>query len=282
MGENMKFTLAFGVYNKAPILEALLTSWFSTLSGGYSYEAVVVCDACVDGSQEIALKTLAEFDGTLSRHAVLETPDVYEIAVNNRALDWAADDSDLIVFIQDDNHIFDPAWDAWIVDARGTVEKPGAVALLAGGYFLKNGFSYRRVESQRPHKGEHFDKHMIPADAYPPGIYSVDFITRPFAVSTPLLRGLGGLGGPGWDVICWDDTDLSVKLLRRGYTNLYVSLDVLNTSMGLRTMPDKMREGFDNNKAHFLAAHQDWLASRKGHSYRFLEPLVWATSWSDV
>ena len=274
----MKLTLAFGIFNKAYHLEQLLESWLSTLSGMCQYEVIVVCDACIDGSPDIARAVLEQHEEQLTRWAVVETPDVYEIEQNNTALRWADPNSDLILFIQDDNLIHDEGWDAWLIEAYRSVAKPGAVALLAGGIFLADGFSYERIESCRPHKGEHFTKHGIAEEQYPPAIYSVDFITRPFAASTSLLREMGGLGGEGWDVICWDDTDLSIKLLRAGYTNLYVALDVLNLSTGQQTMPDMMRQGFENNHALFLEAHQTWLQARDGNTFKFIEPLLWATT----
>ncbi|MHC4646771.1 MAG: glycosyltransferase family 2 protein, partial [Planctomycetota bacterium] len=223
----MKLTLVFGIFNKAYHLDRLLSSWLDTLSGVYQYEVIVVCDACVDGSQEVAQDTLSRYGDVLDGYQIVETPDVYEIAQNNTALGLAAEDSELILFIQDDNFMFDENWDAHLFEARCMVPFPGATALLAGGVFLPDGRQFKRIESQRPHKGEHFTKHGIDPDEFPPAVYSVDFITRPFAVSTPQLRIMGGLGGEGWDVICWDDTDLSIKLLKAGYTNQYIALDVL-------------------------------------------------------
>jgi hypothetical protein len=251
----MKLTLVWQVFNKAHHLEDLLTSWLSTLSGQHTYEAIVVCDACVDGSEEIARSVLGRA-GKVGRKVVLSTPDVYEIEANNTALRWAAPDSDLIVFIQDDNFMHDQNWDATLIEARGAVRKPGATALLAGGYFLKDGATYQRVECRREHKTLHW------ADNFPLWACMVDFVTRPFAVSTSLLREWGGLGGPFFDVICWDDTDLSLKLLKRGYVNQYVPFDVLNLSLGQQTMPERMRQGFERNRKVFNAKHGAWLRAR--------------------
>ena len=269
----MKLTLAFCVYNKADTIASVLASWLSTLSGQHTYEVIVVCDACVDGTQAAARAKLRRFSRALESWTVLDTADVYEIAANNAALATAAPDSELIVFIQDDNWAFSPDWDVTLINVRALVERPGCTALLAGGLFHPGGMTYERVESDAPHKGEDFTGHGIPADKYPPGVYSVDFITRPFVVSTPLLREVGGLGAPGFDVICWDDTDLSIKLLRQGYVNQYVALDVLNTCSGQQTMKERMATSFTHNLAIFRALHHDWLAARETNSYRFIAPL---------
>lgn len=274
----MKLTLVFGIFNKAYHLDRLLSSWLDTLSKAYQYEVIVICDACVDASQEIAQDTLSRYGDVLESYQIVDTPDVYEIEQNNTALALAAGDSDLILFIQDDNFMLDEAWDAHLLSARLLVKKPGCTALLAGGVFLGDGRQFKRIESQRPHKGEHFTKHGIEPSEYPPAVYSVDFITRPFAVSTPLLREMGGLGGEGWDVICWDDTDLSIKLLKAGYVNQYVALDVLNFSTGQSTMPERLQQGFSNNHKHFMAAHHEWLVERSDNAYKFQYPLTWATT----
>lgn len=264
----MKITLAFCVFNKADTIAAVLTSWLATLSHEHTYEAIIVCDACIDGTQERARETLIRFTPPLKRWSILETPDVYEIAANNAALEWASADSDLIAFIQDDNTQFTQGWDRLLVEARRLRSFPGCTAMLAGGIFHPDGVGYSRIESNTPHKGEYFTTHGISETTYPPGIYNVDFITRPFAVGTPLLREMGGLGFPGGDVICWDDTDLSVKMLKAGYANQYISMDVLNTCSGQATMKERMARSFTHNHKLFVAAHAEWLRARETNSFK--------------
>lgn len=43
-------------------------------------------------------------------------------------------------------------------------------------------------------------------------------------------------------------------------------------------MPDKMKQGFEANKQHFLTAHQAWLKARGPGTAKMLAPLVWATT----
>jgi GT2 family glycosyltransferase len=219
-------------------------------------------------------------------YSEFETPDIFEIDANNLA--WrAALYQDLIVFIQDDCTQYTPNWDRILVQSQQWADHPGATALLAGGYFGADGDTYYRVETNRPHKGVHFGKHNIPDGKYPLALYSVDFVTRPFAISTPLLRALGGLGGPGYEKFCWDDTDLSVKLLRKGYTNLYLPLDIVNTSP--HTGSDVMRQSFEHNHETFRAAHREWLSWRPCNAFKPLCPIVErdgelkiAQYWSEV
>ena len=127
----MKITLAFCVYNKADTIASVLASWLSTLSGQHTYEVIVVCDACVDGTQAAARAKLRRFSRALESWTVLDTADVYEIAANNAALAATAPDSDLIIFIQDDNWMYTPDWDAALIKARARVDHPGCTALLA-------------------------------------------------------------------------------------------------------------------------------------------------------
>jgi GT2 family glycosyltransferase len=281
-------TLVFNVHNSAETLEGVLDSWIKNLSPDNRHETVIVCDGCTDGSHLTAFE-YRRVRSLLSteRIYVFSTDDIFEIASNNLALGYASDHSDLIVFIQDDNWSLEPNWDRILVHSQQWADHPGATALLAGGYFGADGDTYFRVETNRPHKGVHFGKHNIPEGKYPLALYSVDFVTRPFAISTPLLRELGGLGGPGYEKFCWDDTDLSVKLLRRGYTNLYLPLDIVNTSP--HTGSDVMRQSFEHNHETFRAAHREWLSWRPRHAFRPICPIIErdgelkiAQYWSEV
>lgn len=266
----MKITLAFCVFNKAFYLRSLLDSWLSNLSGKHTYEVIVVCDACRDESVMVARATLAKYD--LERAEVIETPDIFEIRANNAALEWASEDSDLIIFVQDDNWIYTPDWDDLMVKARKQVKKPGAIALLAGGVFAADGETYQRVEVKTPHKDIYFDR-VNEGEQYTPGLYEVDFVTRPFAVSTKALRELGGLGGPEFDVLCWDDVDLCLKLQKAGCSNLYLSLDVLNTAGGQTTMPERMCESFINNQNIVMPRYMGYLKWRDESPFRKIADL---------
>jgi len=221
----VKFTLAFGIYNKAAWIESLLRSWLGNLSGRHEVELVLVFDACADGSEAIARDVLAGYElPCVWRYA----DDVYEIRCNNMALERST--GDVIVFVQDDNWIYDRGYDDTLARVMACTESVGAVGLLAG-LQLRRGLSWRRIEVDRPHKGERF--HCAGCQAL--GVYAVDAINRPFAIRVDVLRSLGGLD----EVYCptsYDDLDLSIRLLRAGYTNVYVPFDVLNTSASKETM----------------------------------------------
>lgn len=257
----MLFTLAFAIHDKSYYLSSLLESWLDNLSGNNLYEVIVVCDGCSDDSHEVAKRVLAKYSNLLSSSCVIDTPDIWEIRANNAALDLATPNSDLIAFIQDDNFEFDYSWDELVIQARARVEQPGAVALLAGCYFVPDGETYCRVETRTMHKGMFFDR-VNTCDQYKPGLYEVDFVTRPFVVDTRQLRDYGGLGGPEFDVLCWDDVDLSLKLQRDGHTNLYLSLDVLNTAMGQTTAPGRMESSFERNRSIVLPRWANYLKWR--------------------
>ena len=220
----MKFTLAFGIYNKADWIESLLRSWLDHLSGRHDVQIVLVFDACTDGSDAIARDVLSGYKWPC---VWLYADDVYEIRCNNMALEAAA--GDVIVFIQDDNWMHDRGYDDILAQAM-TWERVGAVGLLAG-LQLRPGLTWRRIEVDRPHKGVQF--HGDGDQAL--GVYAVDAINRPFAIHTKTLRALGGLD-EAYCPTSYDDLDLSIRLLQEGYTNLYVPFDVLNTCASKQTM----------------------------------------------
>jgi GT2 family glycosyltransferase len=254
----MKFTLAFGIHNKATWLAELMTSWLDRLTNRHRYEVIVVCDACTDESASIACHTMKAYPHI--DYIPLETDDIFEIAVNNVALQHAAEASDLILFIQDDNWMHDIEWDRTLAQVIQASEHVGAIGLLAGVNFDTN-LKRQRIEVNRPYKAKYFDRHGI--DSYPLAVYEVDTVIRPFAVSTPLLRQYGGLG-PGFDLIVWDDIELSLRLLRDGYRNLYVPFDVVNTSEIAGTMDqDRWRRSFAYNEQQTMKAHGAWLRERE-------------------
>jgi len=261
----MKITMAFGIYNKAQWLAPLMTSWLTNLSDKHQYEVIVVCDACVDESASIAMRTMKEYPHI--HYIPLETPDVHEIAVNNIALKHAATDSDIIIFIQDDNWIYDPGWDEMLAKVFDTVEKVGAVGLLAGVNFDSK-FHRSRVECDRAHKGDSFAVHNLAPRTL--GIYPVDAAIRPFAVRTALLRKYGGLG-KGFDLVVWDDIELSFRLIRDGYMNLYVPFDLVNTSEIAESMNTaRWRQSFAFNEQLTKKRHLQWLQDRETPAHECL------------
>jgi len=275
----VKFTLVFTIHNKEYHLESVLNSWLRRLSGKHTYEVIVVCDGCADDSVSEARRVMlhnTDGDGftydNLIQWVVVETPDVFEIKANNVALGMAAKDSDLIVFIQDDNWIFDDNWDDLVVQARAKVDRPGALALLAGNVFKPNKLDHCRVETRRRHKMYMFDR-VNSEDIYPPALYEVDFVTRPFVVETKRLLGYGGLGGPEFERLCFDDVDLCLKLQKDGYRNLYLALDILNTAAGQDTAPQIMRAGYEHNRDLVMPRYASYLQWRDVSPFRQIAPL---------
>ena len=244
----MKLTLAFDVYNKAEWIADLLHSWLGNLSGRHGVEAIVVFDASRDDSPAIAREVLAQYDVA---HAFLYADDIYEIRCNNMALAQA--DGDVIVFVQDDNWMHDRSYDETLLQVLERTPDVGAVGLLAG-LQLMPGLRWRRIEVDRPHKGEQF----AGAQGQPLAVYAVDAINRPFAIRVELLRSLGGLD----ETYCptsYDDLDLSIELLKAGYTNLYVPFDLLNTGASKDSM------GEQSIQRHYGRGHE--LCRRRHRAY---------------
>jgi len=221
----VKLTLAFGIYNKAAWIEGLLGSWLAHLSGRHEIELILVFDACTDGSEEIARRVAASYGLPC---VLLYADDAYEIRCSNMALEKASGDA--IVFVQDDNWIYDRGYDDTLAEAMARIERIGAVGLLAG-LELQQGLRWQRIEIDRPHKGVHFHGTGDRALA----VYAVDAINRPFAIHVDLLRSLGGLD-EAYCPTSYDDLDLSIRLLKAGYTNVYVPFDLVNTCASKETM----------------------------------------------
>ncbi len=226
----MKLTLAYQVYNKEKWIQSLLESWLDNLSGNNEYEIIIVFDDCKDNSPKIAEKVLKE---RKLDYQFLYADDEFEIYCNDMAFKNAT--GDFIIFIQDDNWMYDKNWDDTLVQIISKVEKIGAVGLLAG-LEMKHSkeISYRRIEVDRPHKGENF---QVKED-FDLAVWSVDSINRPFGIFTNLLREIGGLDF-AFRPTCGDDLDLSLKLLKKGYINIYIPFDVKNLVASNSTMnPD--------------------------------------------
>ncbi len=218
----MKFSLGVTIHNKEAWIAEYLDTWLANLSGKHEVEVIAAFDACTDRSQEMVEYVMAGYP--YIGYTPLVTPDIFEIRCNNLELSHAT--GDVFVAIQDDNAIYDIGWDATLADIMTTPPTIGAIGLLSGVRMHPN-FNFDRMECYRPHKDERAWVHGINKDAYPLAVYQVDVINRPFAVSTALLRHYGGLD-EAYCPMDYDDADLSFKLLRDGYTNLYVPFDLLN------------------------------------------------------
>ena len=123
----MKITLAINIYNKEKWIESLLDSWISNLSGKNEYEIIIVFDDCQDKSVEIAEEYLR---GCPYEHKFLFADDKFEIFCHNLALENAT--GDYVVFVQDDNWIYDKNWDTLLEQVLQRVDNVGVIGLLAG------------------------------------------------------------------------------------------------------------------------------------------------------
>ncbi|MFA4973738.1 MAG: glycosyltransferase [bacterium] len=251
----MKITLAFDIFNKEDSIAAVLQSWLATTSGKHDIEVIAVYDACVDTSRTIAEEVVRDAGVA---YQGLETDDVFEIKANNAALKVAT--GDLIVFVQDDNLMWDRNWDA-LLARIAALPRTGAMGLLAGLKVYPSG-TYERIECWRERKGDHYAKHNISPDRYPLAAYSVNAINRPFAIATSLLRAQGGLD----ETYCpmdFDDLSLSIDLFRKGYTNYYIPFAVVNTSAKFSTIgPKQAAANYQHGRQVFLDRHLDYLGGQ--------------------
>lgn len=224
----MKITIALDCFNKESTIADVVRSWVSTLSGQHEVELMVCFDALNDHSDFEVSSLMWEFPNVA--YKALYADDVFEIKADNMMLAEAT--GDVIVFVQDDNFQYDANWDDTLAKVYQWAEIPnpthliGAISLLSGVRMHKD-FALDRMECFRPHKDERAWVHGINKDAYPLAVYQVDVVNRPFAVRVSVLRFYGGLD-EGYCPMDYDDADLSFKLLRDGYTNLYIPFDVLN------------------------------------------------------
>ena len=265
----MKLTLAFQVYNKEEYIESVMDSWISNLSGQNEYEVIIVFDDCKDRSIEIVNRYLK---AKKFKYMFLFADDRYEIFCNNLALKYAS--GDYVVFIQDDNWIYDEDWDLLLVEALRRVDNVGAVGLLAGVQMLpeQNKLRYQRIEINRAHKGASFSMYDLPQ--YQLGVWQVDAICRPFCISRELLLSYGGMD-EAFSPTCGDDLDLGIKLLKDGKTNLYIPFDVVNPGQGKETMrADFYRENYERAFSLNYLHHGTFLAERTGNHTKVLIPLI--------
>ena len=253
----VKLTLAFTVYNKAGWMEQLVASWLDTLSGLVKVEVIAVFDACVDESEAIVHRLMKKHYPHLP-YTPLQADDVHEIACNNLALNHAK--GEYIVQIQDDNWMHDRHWDTVLMEAFQSVERPGMVGLLAGVIFAAER-RRTRIECNRPHKGEHFEQHVL-KNIYDIAAYEVDCAIRPFAAETAFLSGQGGLG-KGFQNVSWDDMEMSLQAIALGRTNLYVPFDVINIGTAHLTFDrDTWRRGFGYNQMLTMKQHGTMIDQR--------------------
>lgn len=256
----MKFSLAFDIYNKEKWIESLLHSWISNLSGKNEYEIIIVFDDCRDRSYEI---TSNYFKNCPHEHLALFADNKYEIYCNNLALEKAT--GDYIIFIQDDNWIYDKNWDLLLSRTIDRIENIGAIGLLAG-LELFPPMKYQRIEINRSHKEKYFTQRDI--KSYELGIWQVDAINRPFCVSTELLRQRGGLGKE-FMPMDGDDLDLSIKLLKDGRRNIYIPFDLVNTSAKTNNLSTQiMSANYDRAINLCRKKHQSYLETRKNQNIR--------------
>jgi len=209
----MKLTLAFQVYNKEKSIESVMDSWVRNLSGRNECEIIVVFDDCKDASVDILHKYLRE---KKQDYMFLFADDRYEIFCSNLALKYAS--GDYIVFIQDDNWIYDENWDLLLGKMLRQIDNIGVVALLAGVQMLpeQNKLRYQRIEISRTHKKEYVSAHNLPE--YELGIWQVDSVCRPFCIFRELLLSYGGMD-EAFSPTRGDDLDLGIKLVKEGITN---------------------------------------------------------------
>ncbi len=264
----MDITLAFTIHDKEDTIESVLRSWLDTLSGKHTVEILACFDACSDASYAIVEDWMAGYPWISYRDFV--TDDIYEIRCNNLMLKHA--DGDLFLSCQDDNWQHTPHWDDALVTLMENTPTVGAVGLLAG-VRMKRDFSLDRIECYTPEKDAGGGwVHGIGPDTYPLGVYQVDVINRPFASRTDLLRSYSGLD-EAYCPMDWDDADLSLKLLRDGYTNLYLPLNVLNTCGKKATLSEAQMSA---NYVHGeRIARQRWgkFVAERESSIRMLYPL---------
>jgi len=266
----MKLTLAFGVYNKEQYIESVVDSWLSNLSGRNRYEIIVVFDDCKDRSVQILHKYLR---ATKLDYLFLFADDRYDIFCNNLALEYAR--GDCIIFIQDDNWIYDNDWDLVLTRAVQETPRVGCIGLLAGLRLLpdQKSLRYERVEVSRPNKDGQAPGGCNRAK-FDMGIWQVDSVCRPFGIARELLVSYGGLD-TAFSPTCGDDLDLGIKLLKDGFTNIYIPFDIVNLVGSKQTMSDDFRASTYAQalKLNF-ERHHEFINGRQGDSVRMLRPVT--------
>lgn len=260
----MRFTLAFDIYNKEKTIGELLNSWLSNLSNENEYEFIVVFDDLRDKSKEI---TDSLFKAHGYNYLPLFADNKYEIYCNNLALKNAT--GEYIIFIQDDNYIYDKNWDLFLSEIIKCIPNLGAIGFLSGLKVLAPPIHWECIEADRPHKGKYFKMREI--ESCDIAVWQVDAINRPFCINTELLDALGGLDR-AYEPTYGDDFDLSLKLLCKNKTNIYIPFDLKNTG-GFKKTLDK--EFFKRTKREtrelWQVRYGHWLEKRIGNNIRKLK-----------
>jgi glycosyltransferase involved in cell wall biosynthesis len=249
----MRITLAFTIYNKEHWVESILNSWIENAANKENLEIIIVFDDLKDNSELIAKRTL---DNLKIDYKFLYAQDKHEIFCNRLALE--ASTGDYVIFIQDDNWIYDKNWDLILL---GTIKaynnSEGVVSFLAGAEIIRYSylidflipyikfifktllfknpssnpfypiFRFNRLESDRTQKKENFTIHNI--KSLPIGIWEVNLGTRPFCISRDKIIKLEGLDKVFLPHTA-DDVDLSLKCIGSGYKNLYIPFNLKNIS----------------------------------------------------
>lgn len=259
----MKLTLAFDIYNKEEWISPLLGSWLFNLSKENKYEFIVVFDNLKDKSRVIADRCFERF-GYL--YLPLFTDNKFEVFCNNLALQYST--GDYIIFIQDDNFIYDQNWDLTLTETIARVPNLGIIGFLSGLKVSAPPIRYECIEANRPHKREYFKmRNVEPCEL---AVWQVDAVNRPFCINRELLGTLGGLD-KAYEPTYGDDFDLSLKLLREGKINLYIPFDLKNIGAFKETLD---RELFKKakQKARLLwrERYSDYLAKRENSQIRRL------------
>jgi len=228
----MKLTLAFDIYNKEKWIASLLDSWLSNLSDINSYEFIVVFDDLKDESKKIVDAKFKEYRYS---YFPLFTENKYEIFCNNLALMHAT--GEYIIFIQDDNFMFDRNWDVTLVEIIAKIPNLGIIGFLSGLKVFAPPIRWECIEANRPHKEKYFE--MRNTKSCDIAVWQVDAINRPFCISRRLLHELGGLDRK-FEPTYGDDFDLSLKLLQKGRINIYIPFDLKNTGGFKETLDQEL------------------------------------------
>jgi hypothetical protein len=128
-----RFTVVTPTFNHEAIIENTITAIAATASLPFDY--VIVDDGSEDGTVERARSCLASWPSPfLSRATIIRNPvPVYETACDN--LGFTLAETEVIIEIQADIHIREPAFDALFLRALATAPTPSALSGRCGHTF---------------------------------------------------------------------------------------------------------------------------------------------------
>lgn len=260
----MLISLVFHIFNKEDDIESILHSWLKTLSGSNEIEVIIVYDALRDKSRTRAERALDSY-GVSACH--LEVVELFEIFCNQ--LGFQQSHGEWVIFLQDDNWMYDRYWDRTVVDVIRRTPDIGVIGLLAGSSFQDIG-SWDRLEIDREHKGEHLGRGVKDLEL---GVWQCDAVCRPFAISAKLLSELRGLSLVYYPQ-SFDDLDVSIRALQVGKRNVLIPFDLVNTVGKLKTMTEQQRkEIWLASYEQFKRRHRDYLDTRTPVPPKMLQPL---------